>query len=132
MLFYLLFVESKMPAWCQVLALFVCISYATSGLTTEYAYATIVYGGTPRDTEYFIAARVMVRYSGKIFFSQIQLGSLKRTGTPFDRVAILYNVPEWFKDELRSDGVFIREVDTVFNPYVNQRYFSVCSAWNSF
>ena len=48
---------------CQcivILSVLLTVGFCQGISVPRFAYATIVYGGTPKDYEYFVAARVMV------------------------------------------------------------------------
>eukprot|EP01091_Cochliopodium_minus_P001008 TRINITY_DN1088_c0_g2_i1.p1 TRINITY_DN1088_c0_g2~~TRINITY_DN1088_c0_g2_i1.p1 ORF type:complete len:454 (-),score=81.66 TRINITY_DN1088_c0_g2_i1:63-1424(-) len=76
--------------------------------STKFAYTSIFYTGTPKDNEYFQGLRVMFE-------------TVKRTGTEFDRVALLsQEIPSWMKDRLHKDGIKTNKLDNVENPFKNK------------
>ncbi|XP_027082911.1 putative glucuronosyltransferase PGSIP8 [Coffea arabica] len=77
----------------------------------KHAYATMMYMGTPRDYEFYVATRVMLR-------------SLLKLGVEADLVVIasLDVPPNWVKT-LEEDGVKVRRVQNLNNPYTNQGNF---------
>eukprot|EP00898_Chlorokybus_atmophyticus_P004488 jgi/Chlat1/503/Chrsp103S01099 len=79
---------------------------------SENAYAAILYGGTPRDYEFFMATRVMFR-------------SLRSFGTNEDLVALVAsNLPvSWRRILAEEDGVRVIEVDNAPNPYAKQKRY---------
>jgi len=78
---------------------------ASAVTKSKYAYATIHYEGTPKDAEYLLAIRVMMR-------------SLRRTGTKADVVVLVSpNVKAETRQVLRQDGAIVTEVPNLANPY---------------
>ncbi|XP_028092363.1 putative glucuronosyltransferase PGSIP8 [Camellia sinensis] len=77
------------------------------------AYATMMYMGTPRDYEFYIATRVMLR-------------SLRRLGVDADLVVIasIDVPPRWVQALEQEDGAKVVTVENVDNPYRNQTYFT--------
>jgi len=72
---------------------------------SKYAYTTIFYEGTPKDAEYLLGARVMIR-------------SLKRTGTKHDIVVLVSpNVQPETKRIFRADGAIVLDVPNIPNPF---------------
>lgn len=90
---------------------------ATATVTTSFsaehkhAYATMMYMGTPRDYEFYVATRVMLR-------------SLMKLGVEADLVVIasLDVPPNWVKT-LEEDGAKVRRVQNLNNPYTTQGNF---------
>ncbi|XP_028068333.1 putative glucuronosyltransferase PGSIP8 [Camellia sinensis] len=76
------------------------------------AYATMMYMGTPRDYEFYIATRVMLR-------------SLRRLGVDADLVVIasIDVPPRWVQALEQEDGAKVMSVENLNNPYKNQRNF---------
>lgn len=76
------------------------------------AYATMMYMGTPRDYDFYVATRVLVR-------------SLARFGVDADLVVIASNdVPlRWVQALEQEDGAKVVRVDNLNNPYKNQPHF---------
>jgi hypothetical protein len=75
------------------------------------AYATMLYMGTPRDYEFYVAARVMMR-------------SLKRLRVDADLVVIASStVPSKWKQSFADDGVRVVPVLDIQNPYRHQKGF---------
>lgn len=75
------------------------------------AYATMMYMGTPRDYEFYVAVRVMFR-------------SLRRLNVDADLVLIASrDVPSPWLNKLHGDGVKIVTVDNMENPYRHQSNF---------
>ncbi|XP_074304004.1 putative glucuronosyltransferase PGSIP8 [Silene latifolia] len=71
------------------------------------AYATMMYMGTPRDYEFYVATRVMMR-------------SLLKLDVQADRVVIAsLDVPlRWVRTMEVEDGLKVVRVENVFNPYI--------------
>eukprot|EP00727_Mastigamoeba_balamuthi_P009427 m51a1_g5106 putative glucuronosyltransferase pgsip8-like (290) ;mRNA; f:322553-323681 len=89
---------------CIALALLVA-SGAPAANSLRGAWVTVVYGGTPKDAEYYEGARVALR-------------SVRDTGTAYDRVALLSpEVPRSIERSLESDGVVVVRVPNVASPY---------------
>lgn len=77
------------------------------------AYATMLYMGTPRDYEFYIAARVMLQ-------------SLVRLQVDADLVVIASaNVPDQWQKTLNDEGVKVKVVSDIPNPYSNQKNFDM-------
>uniref|UniRef100_A0A0D6QVC6 Glucuronosyltransferase PGSIP8 n=1 Tax=Araucaria cunninghamii TaxID=56994 RepID=A0A0D6QVC6_ARACU len=75
------------------------------------AYATMMYMGTPRDYEFYVAIRVMLK-------------SLVRLKVNADLVLIASaDVPRRWIRTLNEDGVIVKTVDNIKNPYANRRGF---------
>ncbi|WCJ25922.1 Nucleotide-diphospho-sugar transferases superfamily protein [Euphorbia peplus] len=76
------------------------------------AYATMMYMGTPRDYEFYVAIRVMIR-------------SLARLHVDADLVVIAsVDVPlRWVKALEQEDGAKVVRVENVNNPYKDQPHF---------
>uniref|UniRef100_A0A7N0ZXK2 Glucuronosyltransferase PGSIP8 n=1 Tax=Kalanchoe fedtschenkoi TaxID=63787 RepID=A0A7N0ZXK2_KALFE len=75
------------------------------------AYATMMYMGTPRDYEFYVAIRVMIR-------------SLVRLGVDADLVVIAsLDVPLRWVRALEGDGARVIRVENLNNPYKNQVNF---------
>lgn len=76
------------------------------------AYATMMYMGTPRDYEFYVATRVMIR-------------SLARLNVDADLVVIAsVDVPlRWVHALEQEDGAKVVRVENVNNPYKNQDNF---------
>lgn len=75
------------------------------------AYATMMYMGTPRDYEFYVAVRVMLR-------------SLRRLNVDADLVLIASrDVPSSWINKLHGDGVRVVMVDNMENPYRHQSNF---------
>ncbi|WOL07046.1 glucuronosyltransferase PGSIP8 [Canna indica] len=79
----------------------------------RHAYAAILYMGTPRDYEFYVATRVMMR-------------SLLRLGVDADLVVISSaDVPLlWVRTLREEDGLKVVTVDNLKNPYENQNNFN--------
>lgn len=79
--------------------------------SSENAYATIFYEGTPRDYEYFLGARVAMY-------------SIKKAGSTQDRIVFVSeNVRKEWRDIFESDGLRVIQVDNVANPYTENAKF---------
>jgi len=80
--------------------------------SSKNAYATMMYMGTPRDYEFYVAIRVMLR-------------SLIRLRVDADLVVIASKdvPPQWIRT-LQADGVIVKPVDNIENPYRNQPGFN--------
>ncbi|KAH9322153.1 hypothetical protein KI387_016792 [Taxus chinensis] len=77
----------------------------------KHAYATMLYMGTPRDYDFYIAARVMIR-------------SLVNLKVNADVVVIASNdVPLDWRKTLYEDGARVVSVENIDNPYKNQPDF---------
>eukprot|EP00246_Nothoceros_aenigmaticus_P005181 TRINITY_DN17062_c0_g1_i1.p1 TRINITY_DN17062_c0_g1~~TRINITY_DN17062_c0_g1_i1.p1 ORF type:complete len:511 (+),score=43.46 TRINITY_DN17062_c0_g1_i1:549-2081(+) len=86
-------------------------AYAPGRAKSRNAYATMIYMGTPRDYEFYVAARVM-------------LNSLARLDVNADRVMIASDdVPVKWLDTLRNENVTVLTVKDIDNPYKNQPKF---------
>ncbi|XP_073001542.1 putative glucuronosyltransferase PGSIP8 [Typha latifolia] len=79
----------------------------------RHAYAAMMYMGTPRDYEFYVATRVMMR-------------SLRKLGVDADRVVIAsVDVPiRWIQTLKEEDGVKVVTVENLKNPYENQDNFN--------
>ncbi|KAJ3680541.1 hypothetical protein LUZ60_016819 [Juncus effusus] len=80
----------------------------------KHAYAAMMYMGTPRDYEFYVATRVMMR-------------SLAKLGVDADRVVIAsVDVPtRWVRTLEKEDGVKVVSVQNLKNPYENQGNFNI-------
>ncbi|KAJ8769050.1 hypothetical protein K2173_024046 [Erythroxylum novogranatense] len=78
----------------------------------RYAYATMMYMGTPRDYEFYVATRVMIR-------------SLSRLQVDADLVVIAsLDVPlRWVQALEQEDGAKVVRVENLNNPYKGQPNF---------
>ncbi|KAG5592910.1 hypothetical protein H5410_043424 [Solanum commersonii] len=78
------------------------------------AYATMMYMGTPRDYEFYVATRVMLR-------------SLSRLGVDADLVVIAsLDVPlHWVRTLEQEDGAKVVRVENLNNPYKGQSNFNL-------
>nr|PNR48176.1 hypothetical protein PHYPA_012651 [Physcomitrium patens] len=78
---------------------------------TRNAYATMLYGGTPRDYEFYVAARVLLQ----------SLASLKANA---DLVLIASaSVPRPWLNILKKENVTVKVVEDIHNPYAKRRNF---------
>ncbi|XP_009399622.2 putative glucuronosyltransferase PGSIP8 [Musa acuminata AAA Group] len=95
-----------------VLAL-VAAAGAEGGGGRRHAYAAMMYMGTPRDYEFYVATRVMMR-------------SLTRLGVDADLVVIASSdVPlQWVQTLKEADGVKVVTVANLKNPYEKQGNFN--------
>ncbi|KAL3637193.1 putative glucuronosyltransferase pgsip8 [Castilleja foliolosa] len=86
----------------------VCVS-GDGVVVHRNAYATMMYMGTPRDYEFYIATRVMLR-------------SLRQLNVVADRVVIAsMDVPlHWVQALEQEDGAKVVRVDNIKNPYRSQ------------
>ncbi|KAK8538146.1 hypothetical protein V6N13_096075 [Hibiscus sabdariffa] len=77
------------------------------------AYATMMYMGTPRDYEFYVATRVLIK-------------SLVRLQVDADLVVIAsLDVPlRWVRALEEEDGAKVVRVENINNPYKGQRYFN--------
>ncbi|KAK6935185.1 hypothetical protein RJ641_035340 [Dillenia turbinata] len=76
------------------------------------AYAAMMYMGTPRDYEFYVATRVMIR-------------SLVRLKVEADLVVIAsQDVPLRWVQSMEEDGARVVSVDNIENPYKNQANFN--------
>ncbi|XP_010542207.1 PREDICTED: putative glucuronosyltransferase PGSIP8 [Tarenaya hassleriana] len=77
------------------------------------AYATMMYMGTPRDYEFYVATRVLIR-------------SLRSLHVDADLVVIAsLDVPlRWVRSMEEEDGAKVVRVENVENPYKGQRNFN--------
>ncbi|XP_010538416.1 PREDICTED: putative glucuronosyltransferase PGSIP8 isoform X1 [Tarenaya hassleriana] len=77
------------------------------------AYATMMYMGTPRDYEFYVATRVLIR-------------SLRSFHVDADIVVIasLDVPPRWVRSMEEEDGAKVVRVENVENPYKGQRNFN--------
>ncbi|KAH9298962.1 hypothetical protein KI387_030644, partial [Taxus chinensis] len=95
---------------CLFLLLGICISGVHGDVfpaeqSFKNAYATMMYMGTPRDYEFYVAIRVMFR-------------SLIRLKVDADLVLIASKdvPPNWIRT-LHEDGIIVKSVDNIENPY---------------
>lgn len=95
-----------------LLAIALCISApALASSPQKHAYVTMLYMGTPRDHEFYVAARVMLQ-------------SLRRLLVDADLVLIASkDVPSSWIRTLQSENVIVKSVDDIPNPYRNQADF---------
>ncbi|KAH7549617.1 hypothetical protein ACOSP7_025518 [Xanthoceras sorbifolium] len=105
-LLFLAFVEAATAA----------ASYHEVSLTQprhKNAYASMMYMGTPRDYEFYVATRVMIR-------------SLARLNVDADLVVIAsLDVPlRWVRALEEEDGARVVRVENLNNPYKNQQNFN--------
>nr|CAB3500185.1 unnamed protein product [Digitaria exilis] len=112
--------ERRLPAVLMLLLLAVTAATAAGerrGLAARveapparhrHAYAAMMYMGTPRDYEFYVAVRVMMR-------------SLTRVRADADRVLIASSdVPrDWVRAMAEEDGMRVVIVDNLRNPYEN-------------
>ncbi|OAY68007.1 putative glucuronosyltransferase PGSIP8 [Ananas comosus] len=79
----------------------------------KHAYAAMMYMGTPRDYEFYVATRVMMR-------------SLAKLGVDADLVVIAsLDVPiRWVQTLKEEDGVKVVSVENLKNPYEKQGNFN--------
>ncbi|GJP43873.1 hypothetical protein CLOM_g3275 [Closterium sp. NIES-68] len=71
----------------------------------SFAYVAILYMGTPRDYEYYVATRVMLQ-------------TVRRTGTAADLVVLASeDVPDSWTNTLKKEGVRVVRVNNIANPY---------------
>ncbi|KAG6577686.1 putative glucuronosyltransferase PGSIP8, partial [Cucurbita argyrosperma subsp. sororia] len=84
----------------------------TKTMKHRNAYATMMYMGTPRDYEFYVATRVLIR-------------SLAKLNVEADLVVIASrDVPvRWVRALKEEDGAKVVSVDNVNNPYRNQSNF---------
>lgn len=76
---------------------------------SRFAYVLMHYEGTPKDDEYLLGMRVLIR-------------SIQETKTPYDIVVITSsNVRESTKQALLDDGALLNEVANLQNPVSAQR-----------
>lgn len=80
----------------------------------RHAYASMMYMGTPRDYEFYVATRVMMR-------------SLAKLKVDADLVVIAsVDVPiEWIHKLKNEDGVRVVTVENLKNPYEQQKNFNI-------
>jgi hypothetical protein len=72
---------------------------------SRFAYVGMHYEGTPRDDEYLLGLRVLIK-------------SVKLTGTKMDFVVLISNnVRESTKQRLLDDGAHLREITNLENPF---------------
>lgn len=104
LLFILLCVITLIHTWGTVIA-------EMAPPATRNAYATMMYMGTPRDYEFYVAVRVMFR-------------SLRRLNVDADLVVIASrDVPSSWIKILNEDGAKVVTVDNLNNPYRDQPNF---------
>ncbi|CAI5477271.1 unnamed protein product [Closterium sp. Yama58-4] len=78
----------------------------------SFAYAAILYMGTPRDYEYYVATRVMLQ-------------TVRRTGTVADLVVLASeDVPATWTNTLKKEGVRVVRVSNIPNPYRGSAAFN--------
>ncbi|KAI9173808.1 hypothetical protein LWI28_006865 [Acer negundo] len=111
----------------KLLLMFLAFVETTAGAAAEYkneivslrqprhknAYATMMYMGTPRDYEFYVATRVMIR-------------SLVNLGVDADIVVIAsLDVPlRWVRALEEEDRARVVRVENLKNPYKDQRNFN--------
>lgn len=101
-------------SWVLVAASLLFIaSAAVEAAAARNAYASMMYMGTPRDYEFYVATRVMMR-------------SLRQLGVDADLVVIASDdVPRrWVQTLKTEDGVKVVTVKNLRNPYENQGNFN--------
>eukprot|EP00249_Psilotum_nudum_P019938 c27485_g4_i1 orf=571-1527(+) len=111
----LCFVQKFLLAWIAAAPALSGVDAASSSpnFTSTYrnAYVTMMYMGTSRDREFYIAARVMMQ-------------SLLRLNVNADLVVIASkDVPHKWAQTLRNEGIRVHSVDNIPNPYKNQPDF---------
>ncbi|ONM15197.1 Putative glucuronosyltransferase PGSIP7 [Zea mays] len=85
---------------------------AVGAAPRRHAYASMMYMGTPRDYEFYVATRVMML-------------SLRRLSPNADRVVIAsLDVPPLWVQALKNDGVKVVSVKNLKNPYEKQENFN--------
>ncbi|XP_008786961.1 putative glucuronosyltransferase PGSIP8 isoform X1 [Phoenix dactylifera] len=99
-------------AWVAILAAPVEAAEGRRG-PPRHAYVAMMYMGTPRDYEFYVATRVMMR-------------SLAKLGVAADRVVIASaDVPiRWVQTMKEEDGVKVVTVENLKNPYEKQGNFN--------
>ncbi|XP_052171407.1 putative glucuronosyltransferase PGSIP8 [Diospyros lotus] len=102
-----------LTAMAVVLGLSVAAGSEARGFRRN-AYATMMYVGTPRDYEYYVATRVMIR-------------SLAGLGVDADLVVIAsLDVPlRWLQALEQEDGARVVRVENLNNPYESQPNFDM-------
>ncbi|KAL6652266.1 hypothetical protein ACP70R_011191 [Stipagrostis hirtigluma subsp. patula] len=96
-----------------VAAAWVAGAEAEAAPPRRHAYAAMMYMGTPRDYEFYVATRVMMR-------------SLRRLSSDADRVVIAsLDVPPRWVQALKDDGVKVVSVENLKNPYEKQENFNM-------
>ncbi|CAA0842320.1 Putative glucuronosyltransferase PGSIP7 [Striga hermonthica] len=103
---------AKTQRFSSLVGLWVVLSAGlvfSDGRAHRNAYATMMYMGTPRDYEFYVATRVMLR-------------SLRELGVDADRVVIAsMDVPvHWVQALEEEDGAKVVRVENINNPYVSQ------------
>ncbi|KAH6771791.1 Nucleotide-diphospho-sugar transferases superfamily protein [Perilla frutescens var. frutescens] len=104
--------------WKRVLSFlgFVFLSFvviaSADGRVHKNAYATMMYMGTPRDYEFYVATRVMLR-------------SLRNLKVDADLVVIasMDVPPRWVQALEEEDGAKVVKVENIKNPYSDQSEF---------
>ncbi|XP_062226363.1 putative glucuronosyltransferase PGSIP8 isoform X1 [Phragmites australis] len=100
-------------AWVAVVAAGAGAEVAAAAGPRRHAYAAMMYMGTPRDYEFYVATRVMMR-------------SLGRLSADADRVVIAsLDVPPLWVQSLKDDGVNVVSVENLKNPYEKQENFNI-------
>ncbi|THU66511.1 hypothetical protein C4D60_Mb05t14920 [Musa balbisiana] len=104
--------ERRERFWRAAAAVLV-LSFAAAEGGRRHAYAAMMYMGTPRDYEFYVATRVMMR-------------SLARLGVDADLVVIASaDVPfQWVQTLKEEDGVKVVTVENLHNPYEEQGNFN--------
>ncbi|KAJ3706722.1 hypothetical protein LUZ61_010427 [Rhynchospora tenuis] len=107
--------SAKRVLWFVLLCLtVVCVVVATEEEDgrRKHAYVAMMYMGTPRDYEFYVATRVMMR-------------SLARLGVDADRVVLAsVDVPaRWVHTMQKEDGLKVVSVENLRNPYEKQGNF---------
>ncbi|XP_039121461.1 putative glucuronosyltransferase PGSIP8 isoform X1 [Dioscorea cayenensis subsp. rotundata] len=104
----------------RLVVVLLAISAAIGGYAAEedrgkkrHAYAAMMYMGTPRDYEFYVATRVMMR-------------SLSKLGVDADLVVIAsVDVPlRWVRTMKEEDGIKVVTVENLKNPYEKQGNFN--------
>ncbi|CAN6229138.1 unnamed protein product [Urochloa humidicola] len=89
------------------------VAVGAAAAPRRHAYAAMMYMGTPRDYEFYVATRVMMR-------------SLGRLSATADRVVIAsLDVPPRWVQALKDDGVKVVSVENLKNPYEKQENFNM-------
>lgn len=84
-------------------------SSALAKRPSRFAYVGMHYEGTPRDDEYLLGLRVLIK-------------SVRLTGSTMDFVILISNnVRESTKKRLIEDGVILKEIQNLENPFKDEK-----------
>ncbi|XP_016188325.1 putative glucuronosyltransferase PGSIP7, partial [Arachis ipaensis] len=98
--------------WLVLVLVVVAVVCAEKKNENKNAYATMMYVGTPRDYEFYIAVRVLLRSLAKLSV-QADLVVIASIDVP----------PRWIRAFEKEDGAKVVRVENFENPYKDQDNF---------